>query len=222
MSTSSELDRALILDWRDKARLDLVRSLNARVSGFDSEIDALVEGMTGMDTVRRSRFHNKYVAPVVEEWLRELMDEFRQEIETSAGNSEVALGHDADAHSLSLGEVLGSGATVALTLAPLGVVPFAAGIATVTTTSFLVFSTSAISLPILSVVVGGALLAGAGGDRVRRRVFGKIRRTYGAQVKRNVRIKAIGDPANPGAPSVCRNLLAGIDVIANKRLENLP
>ncbi len=222
MNTVSELDRALILDWRDKARLDLVRSIEARVSAFEPEIDRLAEGMTGAAILRRSRFHNKHVAPVVEEWLQALMAEFRPELETSAGDSEQALGHAADVHALSLGEALGAGAAVALTLAPLGAVPLALSIATVTTTSFFVFTTSVISVPVLSAFAGVAALAGAGGNQIGRHTVGRIRRRYSAQVKENLRIKAIGDPADPAAPSVCRTLLAGIDVIANKRLENLP
>ncbi len=221
MDTKLELNRAEILDWRNNERLDLVQEIKARMPDIDAKIDALIDDMSIWDTIRRSQFHNSTVAPAVESWLQDVMVEFRRDIETSAKESERDLGHDPEFHNWSWNEIGGAGAASLLTLAPLAVVPFAASIATVTVPSLFVFSTSAISLPILSGVIGGTLIAGAAGEKFRRNVFNKISANYRKQVKQNILNKALGDPENLEAHSVCRSLLVNIDVIALKRLENL-
>ena len=65
------------------------------------------------------------------------------------------------------------------------------------------------------------MIAGAAGERFRRNVFNKISKNYRRRVKQNLWNKALGDPANLEAPSICRNLLVNIDMIALKRLESL-
>ena len=221
MDTKSELNRAEILDWRNNERLDLVKEIKARVPDINAKIDTLIDDMSIWDTVRRSQFHNSTIAPAVESWLQDVMLEFRRDIETSAIDSERDLGHDPEFHTWSWNEISSAGAASVLTLAPLAVVPFAASIATVTGTSLFVFTTSTISLPILSGVIGGTLIAGAAGEKFRRNVFNKMSTNYRKQVKQNILNKVVGDPKNLEAPSVCRSLLVNIDMIALKRLEYL-
>ncbi len=221
MNPKSELDRAEILDWRNSERLELVSAIKERIPSITQKTDALIDDMSAWDSIWRSSFHDREIAPVVESWLVEVMTELKHEIEESAQISERSLGNDATDHSWTWGEIAGAGAATAATLAPLAVLPFVASIATVSTTSFLVFSTSVVSLPILAVVVGGATIAGVGGEKTRRYVSSWITDGYREQVRAEIYNKAVGDPVDLEAPALCRRLLADIDLIANTRLEHL-
>ena len=99
MDTKSELNRAEILDWRNNERLDLVKEIKARVPDINAKIDTLIDDMSILETIRRSRFHDSKIAPAVESWLQDVMAEFRRDIETSAKESERDLGHDSEFHS---------------------------------------------------------------------------------------------------------------------------
>jgi uncharacterized membrane-anchored protein len=221
MNPKFEFDRAEVLDWRNTERLTVVHGIKSRLPDIDVKINELIEKMSTWDTVRRTRFHDREIAPIVEEWLQQLLTDFKQGIEESAAQSEQALGNNPKDYSWSWGEVATAGAATAATLAPLAVLPFATSIATFSATSFLLITTSAVSIPVLTVVVGGALAAGVGGEKLRRYAFSRITSGYRKQVRDEIWKKAMGDTKNLEAPSACRALLAEIDMIALKRLENL-
>lgn len=216
-----ELDRAEVLDWRNSERLKLVRAIELRVPDIHTKIDALVDGMSTRNAISRTNFHDREIAPVVENWLQDLMSEFQQGIENSAVESERALGNDVEDRAWSWADVATIGGGAAVTLAPLAAIPLVTSVATVTTTSFFVFTTSALSFPILAVGVGGLIVAGLGSNKVRQFAFNKFKDRYRKQIKQELFHKAVGNPKKLEAPSVCRTLLAEIDMIAKKRLENL-
>jgi hypothetical protein len=101
------------------------------------------------------------------------------------------------------------------------VVPFVTSIATVSTTSFLLFTTSAVSIRILTAVVGGAVAAGVSGETIRRYANSWVADGYRDQIRQEIWNKSVGDPDNLEAESVCRRLLTEIDMIALKRLDKL-
>ncbi len=214
-----ELFRAEILDWRDNERRETSHNIRERLQELDVLIDAKIEEMRFWDSINRSAFHNRTVAPAVEEWLRAVYEEFHRDIEQSALKSEKEIVGESSDHSWSLSEIAVAGAATAASLAPLAAIPYAVGLATVTSTSFFVFTTSAISIPILTAIVGGLVVTGIGTQTLRQKTFDYFAEKYRTQAKHEARTKVVGESGANEEDTLLNRLLNEIDLVAISRME---
>lgn len=214
-----ETRRAEILEWRERERKKLCDLIDERLSELDALIVEKIDQMGFMDTLNRTDFHDKEVAPAVEAWLRAQCEDLRRNIEESAVQlKKLVTGEHAD-HSWGVDEIVGKGLATAAILVPIATIPFAVTLATVTTTSFFVFTTSAVSIPILTAVVAGLTVTGGGTVVVQQKVFGYFNDKYRQQALAEARAKVIGTTGADNELSL-RNLLSNeIDKIAISRLE---
>ncbi|WP_133170026.1 hypothetical protein [Shimia abyssi] len=209
------------MDWRDDERLRVVEHFADKLHELNQLIDTALRQMTLKDWLWRSSYHDEHVAPIVEDWMKRHYSQLRENYEASAKHLEDQLVQQSADHSWSMGEIASAGVTAAVSVAPLAVIPFVAGLATVTTTTLLVFTTSAISLPALALLGGGLAIATFGSSSFRNQQLENLTCMYIEQVQSEARNKIIGDVADPDTPSVQRCLLAEIDQIALKKQETL-
>ncbi len=214
-----QVDRAEILDWREQERKALCAQLEDRLPELDALIDEPINEMTLWNAVWRTSFHDEQIAPKVEEWLLALYEEFHRDISESAFESEKSISGETSDQAWSWGEIATMGAATAVSIAPLAAIPFVAGIATVTT-SFVVFSTSVVSIPILSAVVGGLVLSGIGGHQVREKTFEYFVENYREQTKAEARAKVVGKTGADNEDSLRNRLLNEVDLITISRLDH--
>lgn len=220
MEKVSTLERAAILNWREQERFAVKRTIEQRLPELNEKVGILIDEMSSTDLMRLRAFHNRKIAPLVEAWLRDEYDDLRQSLQASAIESEAELGNGATNYAWTWDEALSAGVgTLMTTVAPVAFVPLAASFATVATTSLFVFSTSVVSIPILSAIVAGAVVTGLGGNRIRVRAFARRTKRYRTEVRQEIVQKALGDPKNPVAPSLCGRLQAEIDAVTAERLE---
>lgn len=73
-----------------------------------------------MNAINRAKFHDRKIAPVVENWLQNLLSEFQQGIENSAVESERALGNDVEDCAWSWADIATIGGGAAVTTGPAG------------------------------------------------------------------------------------------------------
>ncbi len=215
-----QVDRAEILEWRERERKVLCDRIEQRLPELEALITEQADEMTMWNVVWRSSFHDEQVAPKVEEWLRALYDELRSDIEDSAIESERLINPGDTDQAWSWGEIAAAGAAAAVSVAPLAALPFVAGIATVTTTSFFVFSTSVVSIPVLTAVVGGLAVSGYGGHKIREKTFDYFVGNYRKQTVLEARAKVIGETGADDEDTLQNRLLNEIDLIAISRLEH--
>lgn len=213
--------RAEVLDWRDAERLKIAKQTRRHYLGLDARIADRLKDIATRDLLTPQRIYRRDIQPMIATWIVEQDMKLRKIVNLSSTKSEQMLRTDALQNDLSWTDIAGVGAGAALTFAPIAAVPFVAGLATVTTTSFFVMTTSAISLPILAAaLVGGGVAAYCGSsvlvsamDRRRHKIIVRFQ-TVAANL-------VIGDPAKPFQPSLLRNILADIDRVARQRMENL-
>lgn len=219
MDEHPNLDRALILDWRSSERMRVVSTLDDRISGLLRDVTGKIDEFTIAETLRLGRTHNEKIAPVVEKWLQDQYQELQLNIEKSADASEEAISDSGNQYLWSWEEIAGVAAGSFLTVAPMAAVPMAAGLATVTTTTLFLFTTSAVSIPILTAIIAGSVATGIGGHKIRSWTIERLKRRYRRQVEQEIRNKVFGDPANETSPSLMRFFLKEIDLATKRRLE---
>lgn len=211
-----------IVRWRNQERLEVVEFLASRVEDLCAMARTRIDQI-GMQDMVRGGFHDREIAPLVEAWIaarqQDLIARIDQAAESSMEQVEARLTISGEGHSWTeTGLAIGG---TALTVAPLLAVPSLLSAATVTTTSFLVFTSTAFSWPILAV---GAVCLGAAsftGFRAHDRGKAWYRNRYAGKVCDQIRVQVLPDPMSGPGHSLGNQLLNRIDVIAQARLEAL-
>lgn len=219
MDDLPNLDRALILDWRSSERMRVVRTLEDRISGLLQDVTGKIDEFTITEILWLSRTHNEKIAPLVEKWLHGQYQELQLSLEKSADTSEEAIRDSDSQYIWSWEEIAGVAAGSILTVAPMAAVPMAAGLATVTTTTLFLFTTSAVSIPILTAIIAGSVATGIGGHKIRSWTIERLKGRYRRQVEKEIRNRVFGDPDNETSSSLTRFFLKEIDLATKSRLE---
>ncbi len=218
---SIEPRRSEILEWRESERKDLFDKLKLGLPDLDALIIKQIDSMGFKDAFLRSEFHDREVAPEVENWLRQQFDELHRNIKDSAIKSEKIITGKSNDNSLKDIEFASMGLSVVGTLAPIAAIPAAVSIATVTTTSFFVFTTSAVSIPILLTALAGLLVSGVTANEIRRSTFKHFQKKYCEQTISEARTRVF-KPLEAKDTSCLWTVLSNeIDIITLKRLEPL-
>lgn len=175
--------------------------------------------MTPRDWLWRSAFHDREIAPMVEAWMRTAFESLRQDMTASAGALDETLRAQSAQGTWSWEEIATAGATAAVSVAPFAILPFAGSLATVTATSFFVFTTSAVSIPILTAVLGMVAVGGIVSTEFRNRQIAALRKRYLGQVVSAARSRILGPEAGNAAASLRGLLLGEVDRLTRARLE---
>ncbi len=209
-----------IMNWRDEQRARVTSTLEDRLHGLLSQTDGLIRDMPVRSMLRPTPFHDRMIAPVVEEWIARQRDLLRLDLESSAKACEEMLG---TVRSEDLGWTWAEASTtvagVALTVGTLVAIPFLGVAAVATTTSFLVFTTAAVSLPVLLGGTAAIAAASLGGYSFRGHAINTFRKRYRQQIRDKIYKQVIGNPPVLDAPSLCRSLCAEIDAVAIFRMK---
>lgn len=193
--------------------------LEDRLPGLRERLRDSVNAMSIWDLVRLRRFHDSKIAPIVEGWINEQAASIGKDIAESLDASLVEIEGETLVHGWTAREILITAAAGLFTVAPAGAIPLA-GLAVTTGTSLFVFTTSAVSIPVLTgvlaIAVGTATVSGS----LRRRAEDWRRERYRREVLAEIEARVCG-PAAPGRPSLRDRLLGMVDAIARERLDKL-
>lgn len=213
--------RAEILDWRSAERARIASLTRKYFDGLVAQIQEAAETAPRKNIISGRHFIKRTIHPIVRRWIETQEPKLRQKIANSADRSQHQIELKPASADAEWGSVAGIAAGAGLILAPLAMVPFVGTIASVTTTSFLVISTSAISLPILGgiALVGGAS-ALSGGTLLYR--YERKHRDKLAKAALTIAEHAVLGAGIPGKDvSLLGNLTHLVDAIAKERLERL-
>ncbi len=215
------IHRSEILEWRNKERNKLFDKLNKALPDLDSLIAEKIEGMNLLDTFNRTEFHNRIVAPAVEEWFKIKFKELSKDIKISAEKSGKILVLESTDKSWSNSEITTKGLLTVATFAPIAGIPAAIATATITTTSFFIFTTSTISIPVLLISLAGLAATGVGANEIRRQTFKYFQDKYLKETQTEARKKVIRPVRDHTSFCMWSLLTNEIDEITKGRLENL-
>lgn len=218
MDLFPEIRQAEIMDWRDAERVRITRYLDDHFPTLAHDIGTKVDEMGWTDWLWRSDFHDREVAPLVEAWNTHSFDTLRQDMTETVQTLDAVLAGQSERSDLSWREVAEIGATAAASAAPFAILPFTGSIATVNGTSFFVFSTAVVSIPILTGVIGAAILGGIASTEFRNRQMAAMRERYKTEVIEEARRRIVG-AEDEADSSLKRVLLDEVDRIARTRLE---
>ena len=115
--------------------------------------------------------------------------------------------------------IAGAGVGAMMTAAPVVAAPFAAGLAIVT--SGFIFTTSAVSVPVLSGLIAAGAIVSFGGRTVLDRGIGHIKERYRKQISEELERRVLSADPDSKIRSLFRVLADEIDAAAQVRLEQL-
>lgn len=197
----------------------MVQQFEQAIPELIENVEETIEGIGIKEAMQRKQFHDSKIAPKVEKWFEDQTEIFVKRLAKSVDNASKKLTSKPEEHSWSWTEIAGAGAVVAASAAPVAVIPLAASFATVTTTSFVVFTSSAVSLPLLGAGLLGVGAVALGGQKFRQKAADKFRDLYREKIVGKIKMQALGDPLKGRKESLCGELLQTIDRIAKAELE---
>lgn len=203
---------AEILDAREAARTEVARSIEARFPDLLRDLRAIVEGASAAQLFGTSRALRREIGRTIDEWCA------AQHEGLSRQAAETMLDADAEDPDLQLrwSEMMGIGATVVASVAPVAAFPFIASAAATVTTTFLIFPTAGVSMPFIAAGtagIGGALLLSNG---VRRYADNRIRKSWLKRLE-----KAAHRRVYARERSLQSTLFAEIDLVTQARLQEV-
>ena len=217
---TDNLTRSEVMDWRNAERLRIVETLTEQLPALQARIGEVLDTATVWKIALPRDLRDKIIGPMVQDWISRQKTRLRSDIALSAAENDRQTAQLRTKAQFSWEDLLATGAGTIMTVAPVAAVPFVVTMATVTTTSLFVFSTAAVSVPVLSVFLVGGLALSLGGYNLRRSQVQKWRTRFRQNIFTEVFNQIIGDPVNPASPSLCRNLLAEVDKVARLRMES--
>lgn len=200
--------RIELIDWRDSAMASVTEQLE---NAFPTLIAAIEDRVRDLTTFQVAKAHAD-PRSLTQEMLRTWADEqsqiafARAETELDALISNLKSEGNLGAVATALPAVAGVGMLAASVLALPALVTYA----TVTTTSFLVFSTSAVSIPVLLVGGTGLALLSLTGSKIVADTAAKARAHLASRVEAYARSAVFGTGAAPDARYLLNDLQAAI------------
>ncbi|WP_108260171.1 hypothetical protein [Mangrovicoccus ximenensis] len=210
-----------LIDWRNRETDAVTARLEAAFPALLAELDRQVDALPAYRLADAHLRLKRTLQEAISDWATE------QQV-ASAEHAETSLGAllDSIPAGASRGEAMKAGAALlappAMLAASALALPAILTFATVTSTTWLVVTTSSVSLPLLA--VGGAVLAGANvaGVKVLSGANRKLRERLRKRLHPEAHRMVFGDPARPETTSVLDNLQTVILACAAQKLGNMP
>lgn len=205
-----------VIDWRDTELAAITEQLEAAFPALVTSIQTEIEVMSTFQIVRAQADPRKLTAKLVAPWAAEQSRIAMSRAETELSALIAALKNEGRlaAVTTALPALAGMGMLAASVLA----LPALVSYATITTTSLMFFSTSAISVPLL--LAGGTALAGLSlvGVNVVGRTKGKLRDHLAARVVALARTAVFGTGQALDTRCLLNDLQAAVLVAGQTKL----
>lgn len=241
--------RGSVFDWREKERQRIIENLETMLAEKIFEIDKKISNdffkLTTLNKLRvglgfqeaAKKFHDKNVAPVVNDWLNRTYEKLCQNIPVKQESGSIKSFHGPNRFTQNWNAILQTSTGALLGIGAVSALPAGVSAAVTTTTTLFIFSTTVISLPVLAAAAGGAAVAGALGIKKFEKGFSNEELTaeYRKEVVGALREKVLGAeylymaPVEEGKTKLALNqmslaqiLLLEVDHIAFQQLEEFP
>jgi hypothetical protein len=204
----NEIDSELaLIRWRHEAFNRITETVEAALPDLMAEIDRTVAGLSvvaaGKAQIWPDRLWNDIFEPWAQKTAHQVESEMVEFVDTIA-TSLAETGTGKKIFQLALPTLARAGVLAA----SLAAIPSVVSLATVTTTTFVFFSTPVLSLPLLAVGAGGLALATFTGSRVADRLSDRNRRKLVVHLQGRARTAALGHGLVSGARCVVNDLQA--------------
>lgn len=211
---SQEISRAEAIDWWSAERGRISAELDERLPLLTAKVSRLIDDMPMTAYLWRDDFRSREIEPVAVEWIEAEYRRFSAEIDNSFS---AAVDLEADHHGWSGSDYAAVGAAAAFSVAPLAALPFIGGV--VVSGSILFPAASIAAVP--AAIVGAGAVALGYGPSMRSWAAGKLQDGFRESVIEGLRLRVLGDVAQPELPSLKGALFAELDGMLAKRLEEL-
>ncbi len=205
----TELETRLeLIAWRDRAMDAVTNQLESAFPALMATLPPRVEAMTKLQLARSHADPRALAQEMLRDWTEEqgriAFDRARTELDS------LIAGLKAEGHMAAVTAALPAMAGVGMLAASIVAIPALVTYATVTTTTFLVFTTSAVSVPIL--LAGGTALAALSfsGSKMLAAADTKARAGLVARVEKLCRDIVFGTGLAPDARCLLNDLQAAI------------
>lgn len=213
---TNDILRAEAISWWSSERGRIAEELEERVPLLLAKAEEKIRDMPTTAYFWRNDFRTSEIEPAAAAWIEAEYRRFSSEIDSSFSASVDHQNSD-EQHNWSGSEYAAVGAAAAFSVAPLAALPFVGG----------VIATSGIFFPAATLAAVPAAIVGAGavalgyGPTVRSWAAGKLQDTFLQNVKAELRLRVLGDAAQPDLPSLKGTLFSELDGLLAKRLEEL-
>lgn len=203
-----------MIQWKQARFERITEQLENALPDLMAEIERTVASISSIAASKAQVSPDRLWKELFEPWAQRTASRVETEMDNEIGALVSALsekGTRQDALRVALPALAGAGVLAA----SLAAIPTVISLATVTTTSFFIFTTTAISWPVLAVGGAGIALATLTGSRVVDRLSERNRRHLIARLQGRARIAALGHGLAPGE----RCLVTDLQAITLRRLE---
>ena len=222
-----EIQRAEIQDWWESERKRILQDLPKRLPGLIFLVDQKIENMSFFDLMRkRKQYRADEIDPIVIDWLEDHYKEFSRKLESSFAKLESSFKsytsniESKNLDKLSYQDYLLAGSSIAVTVAPLGALPFVAGGLVTSGFTLLGFTIGGgvlIPSALYALLFGVGCLAIAPGCRAW--AVRKIKKLYKDNLRKELEWRVLGDHRKPGTKSLMGTLLSDLEKVARARME---
>lgn len=217
------LVKSEIIDWRNIERQTITKVLAKDLDKIKMLVRDTIDGMSLLDFRKTAAFHDKNLAPLVESWATYQVKSLHRKLEITQHSSHEIQKTTSGSYQWSGSDLKDTAKAASIALTPIAAIaPFATSLATITTSSFLIFTTSVISIPILVSIIGLASLGGLGLTKFKANsMLEKTKTRYFNQIANEIDIRVLGNPKSGNHQSLLDYLLALIDQKAIDKIRQL-